>query len=162
MGLRDVTGDGKHHGQGVLGGGDCVGGGGVHNDDAVAGGGFDVDVVVAHPGAANDLEFLGSRQYAGRDLRLAADDEAVVVADGGDQLIFFEAKARVGINAALTKNLRAIRRDGVCDEDAHGHLRSCRCGGETDLLQSLAKDFKRLVKLFVRHVAQVADAEDGV
>ncbi|MBA7675758.1 hypothetical protein ES703_83995 [subsurface metagenome] len=75
----------------MLGGGDGVAGGGVDHDDAVLGGFVDSDVVHADAGAGDDLQLFAGPNDISRDLGLAAHNEGVVVADGGNKLFRLEA-----------------------------------------------------------------------
>ena len=95
MGRHEVAGGGHEEGEGVLGGGDRVGVGGVHDDHPAAGGLVDVDVVDADPGPADDLEPVTGLEHGGGDLGVGADDQGVVVDDGGGQLRFGQAGADV-------------------------------------------------------------------
>ena len=119
MGGGNVPGAGTHEGEGVLGGGDGVAGGRVHDDHAVAVGGVTVDVVHADSGAADGFELFRGGEDLGSDLGLGADDERVVVADDGDQLIGGEANLEVGGDVRMgIEQFDPSFADGVRDEDA--------------------------------------------
>ena len=59
VGERDVPGQGKDHGAGVLCRGQDVRGGGVHDEDTLLGGIGDVDVVHTDPCTSDDAKLLG-------------------------------------------------------------------------------------------------------
>ena len=59
VGSRDLSRQGQHHGDGVLGRGDGVAKRRVHDNDASAGSGCQVNIVNANAGAANDFEVFG-------------------------------------------------------------------------------------------------------
>ncbi len=123
VGGGHLAGQREHHGDGVLGGGDRVAEGGVHHHDPSGGGGWDVDVVDADAGAADDLEARGRGDDVLVGLGVGADDQAVVIADHGDQLVFREAGLDVGVDAALAEDLDGGGAEGVGDEDAgHGWI----------------------------------------
>ena len=120
VGGGQLAGQGEHHGDGVLGGGDRVAERGVHHHDAGGGGGGDVDVVDADAGAADDLQVLGGGDDVLVGLGGRADGEAVVVADDLDQLVLGEAGLDVGVDAALLEDVDGGGAKLVGDEDA-GH-----------------------------------------
>ena len=72
---------GQQHGHGVLGHADGVSAGRIHHQDALARGGVEVDVVHADAGAADDAQALGLVEQFGRDLRRAAYQQRIRVAD---------------------------------------------------------------------------------
>jgi hypothetical protein len=94
VGLGDLAGDGEHHRDGVLGGGDRVAEGRVHHDHALLGGGRDVDIVDADAGAADHLEVGRRRRAPSGDLGGRADGEAVILADDLEQLVLVLAEDR--------------------------------------------------------------------
>ena len=97
IGAGDVACERHEQREGVLGGGDGVATRRVHDDDAALGGSFEVDVVDARAGAGDDLEAPGVGEGGGRDLRLAAYDQALVVREGLAQVAGGEAGAHVDI-----------------------------------------------------------------
>ena len=117
VGAGDVASEGDEQGEGVLGGGDGVAAGRVHDDDAALGGGVEVDVVDARAGARDHLQAVRVREGVGRDLRLAAHDEALVASERLAELVRGQARAHVDIGALLQQG-DAFIGDGVGDEDA--------------------------------------------
>jgi hypothetical protein len=123
VGGGDLAGDGEHHGDGVLGGGDRVAEGRVHHHDPARGGGGEVDIVDADAGAADDLESVGLLQQRGGGLRGGADGEAVIAADrGGQRLrILAELGAEIDVDAALSEDGDGGVGQGVGNQNL-GHL----------------------------------------
>ena len=96
--------------------GDRVGAGRVEHEHARAGRGRDVDVVDADPGARDHTQTWRRGQHVARDLGLAAYDESVGVAHGGEE--------RRNVSAVDVDNGRgggqSVPRagvDGVADDD---------------------------------------------
>ncbi len=85
VGGGDFAGEGGHEGEGVFGGGDGVGVGGVHDENAGFGGGFDIDVVDADAGAGDGFEFAGFAEIEIGTFDAGADNDAVIVAEGGGE-----------------------------------------------------------------------------
>jgi hypothetical protein len=81
VGLGDVAGQREQQRERVLGGRDDVGLRRVGDHDAALGGRGHVDVVDAHAGAADRLQARGLVDQVGGDLRRAADQEPVELAD---------------------------------------------------------------------------------
>ena len=80
---------GHHHeAKGQFGHGVGVLSGRVHYAYAVGGGGVEVHVVIAGPGADNDLQLLGGIEHLGVH-HIAADDEGVGVGYCCEQFCFF-------------------------------------------------------------------------
>src|SRR6185312_12548657 len=121
VGRRQFAGQGEHHGDGVLGGGDRVAEGGVHHHDAGGGGGRDVDVVHADAGAADHLQpgGLGDDVLVGLGGR--ADGQAVVLVDDLDQLLLGKAGLHVDLDAALLEDGDGGGGKLVSDEYAGSH-----------------------------------------
>ena len=114
----------EHQREGMLGGGNRVAAGGVHHHHAVVGGGSAVDVVHAHAGAAEHLEVLGGGENLGRDLRLGADDQAVVITDDFEQLFRFEAGVHIHRNArGVAQGVHTFFRDRVRNQHALAYHR---------------------------------------
>ena len=103
-GFWDLAGEGEHHGDGVLGGGDGVAVRGVHHHDAGGGGGFDVNIVHTDAGPADHLEVAGGVEQFARDLGCGADGEAVIRADDGAQFSGREAGFHVDLDAAAAED----------------------------------------------------------
>ncbi len=84
--LRDLAREREQEPDRVLGGRDDRGLGCVGDDDAALGRRGEVDVVHAHSRAADHLQPVGALDQVGGELRRAADDDRVVVADPGGQV----------------------------------------------------------------------------
>ena len=80
-GLGDVPGQGKHHGQGMLGRRHRISAGGVHHHDPFFRGGLLIDVVHADPGPPDDLEPAGTFKHALGHPGAASNSEAVEFSD---------------------------------------------------------------------------------
>src|SRR6202012_3098086 len=78
VGRRQVAGDGEHHGDGVLGGGDRIAERGVHDDHPLGGGGGDVDIVDPDAGPGDHLQPGGGGDDVLVDLGARADGEGVI------------------------------------------------------------------------------------
>ena len=76
-GERNVAGQGHHHGDGMLGGGNGIAARRVHDQDAAARGGGHVDVIDAHTGPHNGPQLAGVLEQIRRHLRAAANNHAV-------------------------------------------------------------------------------------
>ncbi len=96
IGLRNHTGAGEDHADGVFRGRDRVAAGRVHDHDALFRGSGNVYVIEAASGAADDLELRCFLQEPGRDLGGRPDDERVILAD--DLLNLFDAGLAPGIH----------------------------------------------------------------
>ena len=108
--LRDVAGEREHQRDRVLGGGDRVGLRRVGDDDPALGGGGDVDVVDAHAGTADHPQVVGALDHLGVELRRAADQDAVVVADALQQLARGSSRCRGRRRSARAACRRRCRR----------------------------------------------------
>ena len=84
-----------------LGDGDCISGRRVDDGDAERGGRGDVDVVGADAGATDDLEATRAAKQFGGDLRRAAADDGVVVADDVEQVAPRRGRAFVDVKPVL-------------------------------------------------------------
>ena len=115
--LRDVAGEREHQRERVLGRGDRVGLRRVGDDDPALGRGGDVDVVHADAGAADDAQVVGALDHLGVELRRAADQDPVVVADALEQLLAGPVGAEVDVEA-LAQHVDAGLGDLLRDEDA--------------------------------------------
>ena len=80
----------------MLGGGHRVAHGGVDHGHAGPGGGVQVDVVHADAGARHYLEVAPGGDDGLGDAGFAADDQGVIIANGGDQ--FVRGKAALDVN----------------------------------------------------------------
>ena len=104
-----------------LGDGDGVAGRRVDDGDAEGGGLGDVDVVGADAGAADDLEAARAAEQLGGDLRGAASDDGVVVADDVEEVAPRRGGALVDVEARLrAQELDAVGIDFVGDQDIEG------------------------------------------
>jgi hypothetical protein len=74
---------------------------GVHHKDAPTCGRIHINVIHAHARATDDTQFLGGFDDALCDLRLAADDQGVILADGLTQLVFFETRLHVHVKGRV-------------------------------------------------------------
>ena len=93
-------------------------------------GGVDVDVVHAHSGATDHAEARGGREDLGGDLRLAAHDERIVIADALDQRRSIETHDDINV-ARGAQARHAVLGDRVRDEDAcHGAGRDGQLRGD--------------------------------
>ena len=108
IGLGDLAGEGEDQGDGVLGGGDRIAERRVHHDNALRGSGGDIDIIDPDAGAANHLEPAGGSENFLGDFGRAADREAVVIADAGDQLFRGLAGDDIDLAAALFEDLRGV------------------------------------------------------
>ena len=95
----NISREGKHHGDGVLGRGHDVAGRGIHDHDAPFGRRRDIDVVQTDPGPSDNLEPTACFQQVFGHLRRAADDQGVIVSDDGLELFRCKACFDVHINA---------------------------------------------------------------
>ena len=113
--LRNVASERHEEPDRVLGGRDhrrlrCV-----RDDDAVPCRSLHVDVVDAHPGAADHLQLRGLLDEGRGELRRAADDDRVVVADHRSEI-----RLAVDVDVvALPQKLDAGLGDLLPDEDSH-------------------------------------------
>ena len=85
--LRDIARQRQHQRHGMLGGGHGVAHGGVDHGHAGPGGGVQVNVVHADAGARHYLEVAPGGDDGLGDPGFAADDQGVIIADGGDQFV---------------------------------------------------------------------------
>ena len=120
MGLGDVARAGHDHGDRVLGGRQHVAGRRVDYDDAALGRGLDVDVVDPDPGAADHLEVGGRLDDLGGDLGRRADDQRIVVADPGQELVGCPVEPGVDLEALLFEVLDAFGGKLLLDQDSLG------------------------------------------
>ena len=113
--LRDLAGEGEQQPEGVLGRRHDRGLRGVGDDDPALRRGGEIDVVHPHPGPADHLEAVGALDQVGRQLRRAADDDRVVVADRRRQVA-------VGLDVdveSLSQKVDAGLGDRLPDENFH-------------------------------------------
>ena len=87
FGLGDIVGQGQHQRHGMLGGGHRIAHGGVDHGHAGAGGGVQVDIVHADAGAGHYLEVAPGGDDSIGDAGFAADNQGIIIADGGDQFV---------------------------------------------------------------------------
>src|SRR5207249_3994810 len=118
VGGGDVAGQGRHQGDGVLGGAERVAAGRVHDDDALARGGGDVDVIDADAGADDGPQASRVVEQVGGDLGGAADDHGVGGADGLLEGVALEAVALVQLDAGPAEDVEAGGFQLVADENA--------------------------------------------
>jgi hypothetical protein len=115
VGLRDVAREREQQAERVLGGRHDVRLRRVGDDDAALGRGGDVDVVDADARAADDLQPVGARDQLRGDLRRAAHDERVVLADAlGDLPVDADVDVEV-----LLEQVDAAGADVLRDQDPH-------------------------------------------
>ena len=131
IGLGDVAGQREHEGHGVLGGGDDVRRRGVDHEDAAPCGGVHVDVVDADPGPPDHLKPLAPLQQRRGDLRRAAYDEGVVIADAFFECGVVESRLDNDLEAGAAKQIGPRLGDWLSYEDAHGHPALAECSAPT-------------------------------
>ena len=120
MCLRDVAREGEQQPDRVLGRGDDRRLGCVRHDDPAPSGRVDVDVVHPHPGPADHAQPLGALDQVGCELRLGADDDALVVADPlGEVAVVVD----VDVDALLQERHAGLG-DRLPNEDLHTLVRS--------------------------------------
>ncbi len=124
VGGGNLPGDGKHHGDGMLGRGYRIAEGRVHHDDAALGGDRHVDIVDTDAGAADDAQLLGGGEHLLGDLGGGADGEPVVIADHGEQLflVLAEIGQVVDLDAADLEDLDGGLGQLVGNENTSGHF----------------------------------------
>ncbi len=113
-----------------LGDGDRVAGRRVDDGDAERGGLGDIDVVGADAGATDDLEATRASEQLGGDLRRAAADDGVVVADDVEQVAPGRRRAFVDVEPRLgAKQFDAVGIDFVGHQDIEASHRRERAVG---------------------------------
>ena len=102
-----MTGNRQHHPHRVLRRGDIVAGGSIDHHDATAGGSRNIDVIDPDACPTDHLEASTRLDHLGRDLRLAAHDQGIVLRDDTNQLLGFEPGPLVYLGVA-TQILDAV------------------------------------------------------
>ena len=130
IGLRQLTGNGKHQRNSVFGRRDRIAERRVHDDDAAAGRCRDIDIVNADAGAANDLKICGGSDQLFRRLGRGADRETVIIADdfGKFVLVLAELRLEIDLDATVAENLDGSFRQFVGYENARCHDGLLRMG----------------------------------
>ena len=108
IGLGDLAGEREDHRDGVFGSGDRVAERGVHHHHALRRGGGNIDIVDADAGAADDFQVRRGVEHLLGHLGRAADGEAIIIADAGDQLFGGFAGDDINLAAALLEDLGGV------------------------------------------------------
>ena len=114
-----LAGDGQHEGDGLLCSRDNVGGRGVADDDAALCCGLRIDVVYAYAGTADDFEVSARLDDLAGHGGGAPHDEAVVIADKIDELLWGGVGLERYLAARLFQNSDALFGQLLWDEYLH-------------------------------------------
>ena len=131
IGLRDLTRDGKHHRDGMFGGGDRIAKRRVHHDHPFFCGRRDIDVIDANPCPAHDLQPRGKTQQLFGHLGGRTDRQPIILANDFSQLVFILAEFRqvINLDPSIAKDLHGGFGKLIGNENAGGHVGSCKIGG---------------------------------
>src|ERR1700722_17186804 len=88
----------------MLGRGDRIAERGVHHDHAASGRSWNIDIVDADARAAHDFQLHRAFEQLGCDLGVGANGEPVIVANDLGELLLFETRFDVDLDAALLED----------------------------------------------------------
>ncbi len=129
VGAHQVTRQGQHESEGVLGDGNGIAARGVHHHDAALGGSVEIDVVDAYAGASDDAQLGSLVHHGGVDEHGRADQYGV----GSGQFTgesFFVGGYDCPVFVFAEDGGRG-RRDFVSDNDFHTVAASANCPART-------------------------------
>ena len=118
IGLRQLTRESKHQGDGMFCRGNRVTEGRVHNDNTLGRRIGDVDIVDANARTANDLEVRCGVQDLLCNLGRRTDGDTVIITNDCCKLIRCLVGDNVNVTAAFSKNLCGVRVHLVGDKYA--------------------------------------------
>ena len=116
VGLRDLSRQREHHGDGVLCRGDGIAERRVHHHNAFLGGGGQVDIIDTDTGAADDFHIGRGFQHRRRGFGRRAHRHAVIIADDFNQFVLIKAGNHINIDAAIFENLLGSRAHFICNQ----------------------------------------------